>query len=66
MKESDADMRLRERDASTWPSKPAFGGRKMGKTELGLRKREWVILSGVCLLAAGVRLYRLDYPHSVV
>ena len=34
--------------------------------DLGLRRREWIILGLVTLLGSFVRLYRLSWPTSVV
>ena len=65
LKESDADTRLRDRGSS--PSVQPFGGRRrVGKVDLGLRRREWIILGLVTLLGSFVRLYRLSWPTSVV
>lgn len=64
--EADADARLRDRDDSP-TVQPAFGGkRRVGKVDLGLRRREWVIVSVVCLIGAFVRLHHLSWPTSVV
>ena len=67
-KESEADAKLRDRDLYPPPSEvAAFGGRRrMGKVDLGLRKREWVILGVVSVLGAFIRLWKLGYPTSVV
>lgn len=65
LKESDADARLRDRGNS--PSGPAFGGRRrIGRVDLGLRRREWIILGVVTLLGSFVRLHKLSWPTSVV
>lgn len=68
-KESDADARLRNKldgpvNASTLP----FGGRKLSRagTVGGLRRREWILLSTVCVIACFVRLWNLSWPTSVV
>jgi hypothetical protein len=62
--ESEADARLLNRGVS--PA-PAFGGkRRVGKVNLGLKAREWAVLSLVCVLGAGVRLWNLGWPNSVV
>lgn len=65
LRESDADARLRHKEDG-----PAFGGRRGSNTRagalLGLRKREWVILSAVCIIASFVRLWDLATPTSVV
>lgn len=70
--ESDADARLRDRDASPSRKSPAFGGMKRRGSNMragaigGLRKREWWILAGITLLGVAVRFYRLGWPTSVV
>jgi hypothetical protein len=69
IKESEADARLRDRgiDPETWPSKVAFGGkRRVGGSTGKLRRREWIVLGVICLVGAGVRLWRLWQPSSVV
>ncbi|GFZ45426.1 hypothetical protein JCM24511_03152 [Saitozyma sp. JCM 24511] len=69
-KESLADTRLHERDHGPIKSTsgPAFGGPRRGsmRGEGKLRRREWLILGGVMVVAAGVRLWRLWQPTSVV
>jgi hypothetical protein len=71
-KESLADTRLHERGhgpiKSVSTSGPAFGGPRRGsmRGEGKLRRREWLILAGVMVVAAGVRLWRLWQPTSVV
>jgi len=70
--ESDADVKLRERELSTWPRNaggPAFGGKRKGSragSVAGLKRREWILLSGICILATGVRFHHISYPSSVV
>ncbi|ORX40287.1 putative Dolichyl-phosphate-mannose--protein mannosyltransferase 2 [Kockovaella imperatae] len=69
MKESDADTKLRDRDLYPPPTVDvaSFGGRRrVGKVDLGLKRREWVILAIVSVLGAFIRLWRLSYPTSVV
>ena len=70
MKDADADTRLRDRGLYPPPSNvdtAAFGGRRRaGKVDLGMRRREWIILGAVCVLGAFIRLWRLSYPTSVV
>ncbi|BEJ13148.1 hypothetical protein CspHIS471_0303220 [Cutaneotrichosporon sp. HIS471] len=64
--ESDADTKLRLRDQPQ-PG-VAFGGRRgvRAGAMLGLRRREWIILGAVCVVASFVRLWNLAHPSSVV
>ena len=68
--ESEADARLRD---PQWPtrssssSSTAFGGkRRSGRTDMGLKQREWVILAGIMVVGCGVRFYKIGWPTSVV
>ncbi len=60
--EADADAKLRDR------APEPFGGRRGARAGamLGLRRREWIILGAVCVVASFVRLWNLAHPSSVV
>jgi dolichyl-phosphate-mannose-protein mannosyltransferase len=62
--DADADAKLRDRHER----QEAFGGRKGARAGalLGLRRREWIILGAVCVVASFVRLWNLAHPSSVV
>lgn len=66
--ESDADAKLRLRDGPGIASPVPFGGRRGGRAGamLGLRRREWIILGAVTVVACFVRLWNLAHPTSVV
>lgn len=68
--ESDADakLRLRGEGSGVSPTSAAFGGRRGARAGamLGLRRREWIILGAVCVVACFVRLWNLAHPSSVV
>lgn len=64
--EADADAKLRREPRE--PRADAFGGRRGARAgaRLGLRRREWIILGAVCVVASFVRLWNLAHPSSVV
>lgn len=71
--EADADARLRHKEDGPVgaASATAFGGprhRGAGRAGAigGLRRREWILVGGICIIASFVRLWNLAHPTSVV
>ncbi|KAL1409751.1 Dolichyl-phosphate-mannose--protein mannosyltransferase 1 [Vanrija albida] len=67
--EADADARLRNKDDG--PVSAAFGGPRLrgaGRAGAiaGLRRREWILVGAICVIASFVRLWNLAHPTSVV
>ncbi|EKC98887.1 hypothetical protein A1Q2_06858 [Trichosporon asahii var. asahii CBS 8904] len=67
--ESDADAKLRNKDDGPVSTSTSFSMRRRGDRaggKLGLRRREWILLGAVTIVACFVRLWNLGWPTSVV
>lgn len=67
--ESDADAKLRNKDDGPVSTSTSFTMRRRGERvggRLGLRRREWILLGAVTVVACFVRLWNLAWPTSVV